>query len=110
MTNFSGYKIWWAIVLPKAGVVPQKDQKVMNKYRVYRNVRSVMEHFSSKDRAVAFAENLRGKLSKSYDVIFITDKQFGLQPPVAGATLNMTARERIMSVATSKQKSEMIEI
>lgn len=95
MKNLNAYQITWAILQPKKGIVTKKDTRLgFSKQDLF-----LIDHACSLEAAKEKVNNLAGKLSKEYDIFFITDKQFG-----------MSCNGNFKEVATSKQLSETFQI
>lgn len=96
--ELNAYQITWAIFIPTKGKITKRDAKLINDFNYRDEVKEVSRHFAIKDKAVAFINNLSGKLSKPYTVTLITDKQFGM----------CNYKQTLLSVATTQQLAESI--
>lgn len=77
-TVLNPYLITWAILTPIKGKVTKKDLYQMNAVNIFSKVNNeAIGHFSTPERAKSFINDIVS-LSKSYEVVLITDKQFGL--------------------------------
>lgn len=103
MNNLNPYKITWSFLIPTKGIATKKDSNSTFQRGIYN---SYIAAFSgNKEAAIKKVEELKGTLGKEYQVLFITDAQFGkiqIDPT--------TKSHNLMEVATSKQKSEMFTI
>ena len=100
MKPLNAYKITWAFLIPTSGIATKKDSNSTFQRGMFK---SYLAAFSgNKDAAIKKVKELKGTLSKEYNVLFITDKQFGMiQQDFKNQSHNL------MDVATTKQKSEM---
>lgn len=91
------YTITWAFLIPTKGIATNKDELLS--FTRDRNNTCLRTHAANREEAIKKVNELNGRLSKEYSVLFITDKQFG-----------MIKSNNIMEVATGKQLSEMFKI
>lgn len=75
------YKLTWAIFIPIKGNITLRDMNIIYKSGIlsicgYRHNRW-LAHFDSKESAIEILSRIKG-LHKHYEVILITDAQFGL--------------------------------
>ena len=96
MKALNPYKITWAIITPIKGKATKKDLTAFFRagvsYCKRIDFNEFTAHFSTKEKALKTLKKVKN-LSKNYEVIFITDKQFGL----------VNWRESLKTVATKKQ-------
>ena len=97
MKNLNPYKITWAIITPIKGKVAKKDLTTLVRAGVYTYCKRVgfneeTAHFPTKEKALETLKKVKN-LTKNYEVILITDKQFGMA----------NWKESIKTVATKKQ-------
>lgn len=88
MGTCNRYKITWAEITPKSGIVTRHDQKAFGEFIIYRNLPSLRKCFASKEDAVNYVTNFNKRLDKKYTVrffidksdtaLFFTDKQFSM--------------------------------
>lgn len=94
--EFNPYQIVWAILTPKKGVARKEDRKTSGEILLLGSHHKFIPiHAPNIDRLNAKLESLIGKLVKEYEVLIITDKQFGL-----------AEKCDFYSVATTKQLSK----
>lgn len=101
-TNCSPYKIKHAILTPVKGIVTKKDDGIVNgrfnKWTLRDRSKDKLHIWGWNETSLqAKIEQLKGRFSKEYKVIIITDKQFG-----------MMKNFDFMAVATEKQKSQIM--
>lgn len=103
MRNLNPYKITWAFLIPTSGIATQKDSNSSFQRGAFK---SYLAGFSNnKESALKKVKDLKGGLSKEYQVLCITDKQFAmLQFNYKNNSHNL------MDIATTKQKLEMFAI
>lgn len=82
MTTINPYVITWAVLTPIKGKVTKKDLTTLYRNGVYTYCKrvgfnEVTAHFPTKEKAEKVLKSIKG-LSKNYEVVFITDKQFGM--------------------------------
>lgn len=82
MKNLNAYEITWTVLTPVKGKVTKKDLNQMYRCGIYTNSmdrthNQFFFHSATKENAQNKVKALKG-LSKTYEVIHITDKQFGL--------------------------------
>jgi hypothetical protein len=99
--QLNAYTITWAIIQPVKGKITKKDLNIMFRNGLYsisasKTKNEFTAHFPNKDSAIVRVMSLKG-LSRLYKVVFITDKQFGMQ----------NVKESLINVATKKQLIEM---
>ena len=105
MKTISGYTITWAIITACKGKNTKRDLNKMYKSGLtsisgsHFMGKPFLCHFPSKEIAVERLSKVSG-LFKEYNVILITDKQYGLS----------SYNSDILDVATKKQKSETFKI
>ena len=97
MKNLNPYKITWAILTPIKGKVTKKDLTTLFKAGVYTyctktDINEITAHFPTKGKALDALKKVKN-LTKNYEVILITDKQFGMT----------NWKESVKTVATKKQ-------
>ena len=97
MKILNPYKITWAIITPIKGKVTKKDLTTFIKSGVYiycekMDLNEVTAYFITKEKALKTLKKVKN-LSKNYEVILITDKQFSL----------LNWNESVKTVATKKQ-------
>ena len=97
MKNLNPYKITWAILTPIKGKIAKKDLTTFLKEGVYTcckrlDFNEVTAYFSTKEKALKTLKKVKN-LSKNYEVILITDKQFSM----------VNWKESVKTVATKKQ-------
>ena len=97
MKNLNPYKITWAILTPIKGRVTKKDLTALFRAGVYTyckkaDINEITAHFPTKGKALETLKKVKN-LTKNYEVILITDKQFGMT----------NWKESIKTVATKKQ-------
>ena len=97
MKTVNPYAITWAILTPVKGKVTKKDLTALYRSGVYTYCKrigfnEVTAHFPTKEQALKTIKSIKG-LSRNYEVVLITDKQFGLHD----------FRENVINVATKKQ-------
>lgn len=104
MSNLNPYTIIWTILIPTKGIARKSDEKQTDFNRMMSNS-CLIAHSPNKEKALQRVNSLKGKLAKKYEVLFITDKQFGL---IQLDYINNT--HNIMDIATSKQIKEIFKI
>ena len=81
-SEFSPYKVHWAIFTPATGkVVTKKDKKALSGHSYLAKGKDMpyyAKHFNTKDEALEFIQNFNGRLEQKYQVRLLTDKQFGM--------------------------------
>lgn len=81
-SEFSPYKVYWAIFTPTTGkVVTKKDEKTLSGHSYVTKAKAMKyyaKHFNTKEDALEFIQNFNGKLENKYKVRLLTDKQFGM--------------------------------
>jgi len=101
MMTLNPYKITWAFLIPIKGIATKQDNYATSLQRGISKSH-LSRHFSDIEDAKKEISKLKGKLSKEYKVLFITDKQFG---QIQNNFTNQT--DNLLEVATAKQKAEM---
>lgn len=96
--ELNAYQITWAILEPVKGIITKKDQRFG--FSKNRDNSSLIAFGATGEAAETKVKSLAGKLSKEYNVFYITDKQFGMTSNV----------KSFKDVATTKQLSEMFQI
>ena len=96
------YQITWAVLTPIKGKVTKKDLTTLYRAGVYTYCKrvgfnEVTAHFPTKERALQVLKGIKG-LTRTYEVVLITDKQFGLTD----------WKESVKIVATKKQLQNRI--
>ena len=80
MTTLNPYQITWSILIPVSGKATKKDLSIIAKSGIYSISSNLNNEFffhsADKEKAIEKAKNIKG-LSKKYEVVMITDKQFG---------------------------------
>lgn len=82
MKKISPYTVKWAILTPVAGTANKVDNTLINKISLYwrnRKETDILVHAPNQITLNKKIESFRGRLTKKYSVLFITDKQFGLK-------------------------------
>ena len=97
----SSLKVLSAVFLPKKGVVRKEDKELIEYVAVHNRSSYATKLGKTKEQLI---DLYQGKLKKSYDVVIITDKQFGM------IDTNLSIRDGVIGVATSKQKEQMFTI
>ena len=97
MKNLNPYEITWAILTPIKGKVTKKDLTTLFRAGVYTYCKrvgfnEVTAHFSTKQKAIETLKKVKN-LTRNYEVVLITDKQFGMT----------NWKESVRIVATKKQ-------
>ena len=97
MKALNPYKITWAIFTPIKGRVTKKDLNTFFRQGIYSycknsDINEITAHFPTKEKAIETIKKVKN-LSKNYEVILITDKQFGM----------VNWKESVKTVATKKQ-------
>ena len=97
MKALNPYEITWAIFTPIKGKVPKKDLTAFFSAGVYTSCKRIdfnefTAYFSTKEKALETIKKIKN-LSKKYEVVLITDKQFGM----------VNWKESVKTVATKKQ-------
>ena len=98
MQNLNKYQIKWAIITPLKGIVRKDDAKKLNTF-VYSDKKHCAIHAPDHEMLMSKLNGVKGKLNKSYQVVIITDAQFG----------NVKGND-FESVYTAKQISERFTI
>ncbi|ATV26375.1 hypothetical protein CTM62_06345 [Prevotella intermedia] len=87
-SEFSPYKVHWAIFTPTTGkVVTKKDEKTLSGHSYVTKAKAMKyyaKHFNTKEDALEFIQNFNGKLENKYKVRLLTDKQFGMTKITVG--------------------------
>lgn len=87
-SEFSPYKVYWAIFTPTTGkVVTKKDEKTLSGHSYVTKAKAMKyyaKHFNTKEDALEFIQNFNGKLENKYKVRLLTDKQFGMTKTTVG--------------------------
>ena len=87
-SEFSPYKVHWAIFTPTTGkVVTKKDEKTLSGHSYVTKAKAMKyfaKHFATKEHALEFIQNFNGKLENKYQVRLLTDKQFGMTKITVG--------------------------
>lgn len=87
-SEFSPYKVHWAIFVPVTGsVVTKKDKKTLSGHSYVTKAKAMKyyaKHFATKEEALEFIQNFNGKLENKYQVRLLTDKQFGMTKITVG--------------------------
>ena len=87
-SEFSPYKVYWAIFTPTTGkVVTKKDEKTLSGHSYVTKAKAMKyyaKHFNTKEDALEFIQNFNGKLENKYQVRLLTDKQFGMTKITVG--------------------------
>lgn len=87
-SEFSPYKVHWAIFTPTTGkVVTKKDEKTLSGHSYVTKAKAMKyyaKHFATKKEALEFIQNFNGKLENKYQVRLLTDKQFGMTKITVG--------------------------
>ena len=87
-SEFSPYKVYWAIFTPTTGkVVTKKDKKTLSGHSYIAKGKEMAyyaKHFNSKQDAMDFLQNFKGRLEQKYQVRLLTDKQFGMTKITVG--------------------------
>ena len=84
------YKIHWTTLIPISGITPKKDAK---KIGYLKGKIECSKHHSTKEKALAFLESLKGQLSKRYIAVAYTDAQFGLRKEGQDLTSILTKKQ-----------------
>ena len=97
MKTLNPYKIHWVVLTPIKGRVTKKDLTTLFRAGVYTyckrvDFNEVTAHFPTKEKALEKIKKVKN-LTKNYEVILITDKQFGMA----------NWKESVKTVATKKQ-------
>ena len=95
--DFGTFKITWAILTPIKGRVTKKDLTTLFRAGVYTycknsDIKEITAYFPTKEKAFDVLKKVKN-LTKNYEVILITDKQFGMT----------NWKESVKTVATKKQ-------
>jgi len=107
MKTLNPYKIHWAIIQADKGVVRKKDVELINGYSFHSRQKAVWIHAPSRDKLMEKINNAKGKLEKNYNVLIITDAQFGKMNVQSNG---FNHYEAAMQVATSMQKNSQFAI
>lgn len=98
----SSYQVSVSILFPVNGVARKEDRKTLGEVLTINDrATHILKFFRNKERMVS---EFSGKLVKEYEVLVITDAQFGKMD------LNKHSndwKKAALAIATSKQKSEM---
>ena len=97
MKALNPYKIHWSILTPIKGKVTKKDLTTLFRAGIYTyckksEINEITAHFPTKVKALEALKKVKN-LTKNYEVILITDKQFGMT----------NWNESLKTVATKKQ-------
>lgn len=98
MKILNPYVITWTILTPVKGKATKKDLNALWRSEIFtvsKNDNEFFFHSSSKEAAISKVKKIKG-LSRNYEVLFITDKQFG----------NSEFGEKLSLLATKKQLQE----
>lgn len=89
------YKIIWVEFFPTKGeYVPRGDRKLLGDTLLLGSkVKTYRKWFVSKEKALMFLENIRGKLSQQYKCLLSTDKQFGMAKEKDGYVIPYTKKQ-----------------
>lgn len=98
------YKVTFAVLKPVKGPATKADQVKSGFMRDLTN-QFLSMHAPDLVSAKKKVNSLKGKLSKDYEVFFITDKQFG-NIKIVYKNGKMTYSKSYVDVATTKQLSE----
>jgi len=99
MKTLNPYQITWAILTPVSGIARKEDRKLFNQFAQGKRHTFISDHSPDIESAKRKLDSIAGKLTKPYQVLFITDKQFSLLKD-----------NNFEAVATKKQLSEMVYI
>ena len=97
----SSLKVLSAVFLPKKGIVRKEDKSLIEYVALHNRSSYATKWGKTKEQLI---ELYQGKLKKEYDVVIITDKQFGM------IDTRIDIREGVLKVATSKQRENMFTI
>ena len=97
MKNLNPYEITWAILTPIKGKVTKKDLTTLFRAGVYTyckksDINEITAHFPTKGKALEALKKVKN-LTKNYEIVLITDKQFSMT----------NWKESVKTVATKKQ-------
>lgn len=97
MTTLNAYTISWAILTPVKGKITKKDLNILAKCGIWtlssrKEFNQFFFHAKTKETAIQQLKKVKG-LSRNYEVVIITDKQFG----------DSKWNESLLNVATKKQ-------
>ena len=114
----SGHQIFWVAVFPQNGIITKKDASIFSKFAGIEMSNHEQYGFiiasPSREKQLAVLESVKGKLSKPYDCIIITDRQFGKcrieTKRIITNSGNIKFVNTIDLCATSKQRAEMITV
>ncbi|WP_407324022.1 hypothetical protein R5O24_02690 [Tenacibaculum maritimum] len=103
MKSLNPYQIIWIFLIPTYGIARKQDTSTTIQRGLFNSC--LKTYAIDKAAALKKVNELKGTLTKEYDVLFITDKQFEL---IKSNFENRT--HNLMDIATEKQKSEMFKI
>jgi len=99
MKTLNPYQITWAILTPVSGIARKEDRKLFNQFAQGKRHTFIAEHSPDMDSMKRKLDNVAGKLTKPYNVLLITDKQF-----------SKVVNNNFSKVATNKQLDEQFYI
>lgn len=95
MTTLNPFVITWSILTPTKGKALKKDINAIWKSGIFEcgtNGKEIYFHSASKEKALEKIKKIKG-LSKQYEIVFITDKQFGNAVVKDGFRVNATKKQ-----------------
>lgn len=107
MKTLNPYTIHWAILTSDKGVIRKNDVETIDGYSFHSRQKVACIHAPSKEKLMEKLNAAKGKLEKSYNVLIITDAQFGKMDMQSNGFDHQKAA---MQVATSMQKDDQFAI
>ena len=102
-TIINSYKNVWMFLIPKKGIARNSDVSK----KISRDMFKSYLYFNdlNKEAALESLKKIKGTLSKEYNVLIISDKQFGL---IEKDFCRQT--DNLMEIATTQQKNNIFKI
>ena len=102
-TIINPYKFTWTFLIPKKGIARKSDASKNISRGMFKSY--LYFYDLNKEAALERLKKIKGTLSKEYNVLLISDKQFGLIK-----TDFCRQVDNLMQVATTQQKNKMFTI